>query len=91
MSLDEVIRLCTDTTARTMGVEDRLGTLKVGAEGDVTIMRLEEGRFEFRDRLSTGRSIGPNTWAAGVTVVGSRRLSHVSTVKGGRVYRPWLR
>lgn len=77
LSLEEVIRLSTETTAKAMGLEDRLGTLRVGAEADVTLMRLEEGHFPFEDSL-------------GVKAVGTRRLTHAMTVRGGRVYRPWL-
>jgi dihydroorotase len=78
MSLDEVVRLSTETTARVMGLEGRMGTLRVGAEGDATILRLEEGQFTLTD--STGASVQAR-----------RRLSHLGTVKGGRVYRwrPW--
>ena len=78
LPLEEVIRLSTDATAKTMGVDDRLGTLKVGAEGDVTIMRLAEGRFTYADSM-------------GVTVEGSQKLEHVHTVRGGRIYRAWFR
>ena len=77
MALEEVIRLSTVTTATTMGMADRLGTLRVGAEGDVTVMRLDEGRFPLTDSM-------------GVSVDAQRRLSHVKTVRGGRIYRPWL-
>ena len=55
-----------------------LGTLKVGAEGDVTIMRLEEGRFTFTDSM-------------GVDSESRKRLTHVRTVRAGKFYRPWLR
>jgi predicted amidohydrolase len=61
-----------------MGMSDRLGTLKVGAEGDVTIMRLDEGRF-------------PLTDSRGVSVDARQKLNHVRTVRGGSIYRPWLR
>ena len=77
MPLEEVVRLSTEATAETMGVSDRLGTLKVGAEGDVTVMRLDEGRYTFTDSL-------------GVSVEGRQRLTHVRTVRGGKIYRPWL-
>ena len=77
MSLDDVIRLTTETAAKTMGNGDRLGTLKIGAEADVTIMALEEGRFTFTDSM-------------GVSVQGGQRLRHVRTVRAGRVYRPWV-
>ena len=77
LSLDNVIRLSTETTARTMGLANKLGTLKVGAEGDVTILRLDEGRFALTDSY-------------GATVEARQKLGHDNTVKGGRLYRPWL-
>jgi dihydroorotase len=76
MSLDEVIGLSTQATARTMGLDDGLGTLRVGAEADVTLLRLDEGRFTFTDAM--GRS-----------VTSDEKLSHVTTVRAGQVYRPW--
>ena len=76
MSMSDVIDLSTSATARTMGLGDQLGTLRTGAEGDVTLLRVEEGRFTFTD-------------AAGRSVTAERRLSHVTTIKGGLVYRPW--
>ena len=77
LSLHEVIALSTQSTAAVLGT-DTLGTLRPGAEGDVVLMRLEEGDFTFTDSL-------------GVSVRGRERLAHVMTVKGGSVYRPWLR
>jgi dihydroorotase len=78
LSLDDVIRLSTESASKVLGSTDALGTLRVGAEGDVTLMRREEGDFTFTDSV-------------GVSVQGRERLSHVLTVKEGRVYRPWLR
>ena len=78
LSLDEVIRLSTVTAAGIMGMAGRLGSLQVGAEGDVAVLRLDEGKFTFTD-------------AEGVSVEGGQRLGHVHTVKGGRLYRPWLK
>ena len=90
MSLDDVISRCTETTARTIGKDGKLGTLRPGAHGDVTILRLEEGRFTLRDRLSTATSLGGTRWEAPSSVEASERLTHVRTIKAGRVYRPWL-
>jgi dihydroorotase len=90
MSLDDVISGCTDAPARTIRREGKLGTLKPGAHGDVTILRLEEGRFTLRDRLSTATSLGTTRWEAPSSVEASKRLAHVRTIKDGRVYRPWL-
>jgi dihydroorotase len=77
LSLDEVIRLSTLTAARIIGLDGRLGTLKSGAEGDATVMRLEEGAWRFSDTL-------------GVTRESKQRLTHVGTVRAGSLYRPWL-
>ncbi len=89
MSLNDVIARSTQFPSQTMGLKD-VGNLKVGSNGDLTVLRLEEGKFIFRDRLSTATSIGPNTWAAGVSVTANSRLSHVLTVKDGVIYKPWL-
>ena len=78
MSLYDVVALTTAETAKTMGVADRLGTLMVGAVGDATITRIDEGSFTLTD--SIGRS-----------VTSSQRLTHVATVKSGRIYSTWLR
>ena len=78
MSLSDIVRLTTQQTASVMGVRSGIGTLAVGAPGDATVMRLDEGSFVFTD--SKGRS-----------VTGRERLSHVATVRGGRVYRAWDR
>ena len=90
MSLEEVVRRSTQTPALALGLPDVLGTLKVGAEGDVTLMRQEEGRFPLADRLSTMTHMGTTKWEPGISLETSQRLVHVHTVKGGRLYRPWL-
>ena len=78
MSIDDAVRLSTQTTAKTMGLGDGLGTLQVGAEADVALLRQEEGRFIFTDAMER-------------SVTADKKLSHVKTIKAGRVYRPWLR
>jgi dihydroorotase len=77
MSLEDVILRSTSSAAKAMGLK-ALGTLKVGAEGDATIMRLDEGRFTFTDSI-------------GVDSEARQRLTHVQTVRAGKLYRPWLR
>ena len=91
MSLEDLVRRSTQTPARVLGLDDTIGTLKMRAEGDVTVMREEEGRFPLVDRLSSATHMGPTRWEPGTSVEASRRLVHVHTVKGGVVYRPWLR
>ena len=77
--LAEVIRLGTTAPAGAIGKSNELGTLRPGAIGDVTISKLEEGRFLLSD---SGRRR---------TVEATRRISHVTTVKDGREYMPYLR
>lgn len=45
MPLPEIVRAVTATPARLLGRPD-LGTLAIGASGDATVMRLEQGEFE---------------------------------------------
>jgi predicted amidohydrolase len=52
---------------------DRVGTLAPGAEADVTLLRVVEGEFEFRD---SGRRLE----------TGNRRLEAVWVVRAGRVW-----
>lgn len=78
MRLDEVIRLGTEAPAKVIGKSGELGTLRPGAVGDLTISKLEEGRFELSD---SGRR---------QVVEATRRLTHVKTIKDGREYRPYL-
>ncbi|MBI3125983.1 MAG: amidohydrolase/deacetylase family metallohydrolase [Candidatus Tectomicrobia bacterium] len=47
--LAEVIRLSTQTTARWLGLEREIGTLRPGARGDAAVFRVKEGRFTFVD------------------------------------------
>ncbi len=75
MSLEDVVRLTTESTARIIGA-DGLGSLKAGAVGDATIMRRDEGKFILTD--SVGRS-----------VTADDKLVHVQTIRSGRVHRPW--
>lgn len=89
MSLNDVIKKCTESPAKTMGLEQKIGSLQVGSDGDLTILKLEEGKFLLRDRLSTATSLGPSTWEPGMSVTANSRLTHVITVKNGEIYRPW--
>jgi len=72
MSLNDVIARCTAAPAKIIGLADRIGTLKPGAEGDVTLLRLEEGAFPLVD---CHRQVE----------MASRRLAVVQTIKGGQL------
>lgn len=49
MSLPAVVRCCTETPARLMGLAGQIGTLKPGALADVSIMQMKHHTFAFQD------------------------------------------
>ena len=51
MSLPEVVTRATVIPARILGMQGQIGTLAEGAEGDATLLRLEEGSFPLVDTL----------------------------------------
>jgi dihydroorotase len=73
MPLDEVVRRTTTVPARIMGYEGTVGTLKPGANADVSVFELRDGRFELRD-------------SDGETITAKRRLVTQLTLKDGRVW-----
>ncbi len=72
LNLEEVIELSTWAPAKVLGIEEQIGTLKVGAEGDVCILRLGEGEFKLHD-------------CEGQVEPASRLLSAVKVIKGGQL------
>jgi dihydroorotase len=56
MPLNRVIACGTSNAARAMPAFKRLGTLAVGAPADVTVLELQEGRFDFVDNEHTTRT-----------------------------------
>ena len=71
MPLAEVVRCCTQTPARLMGLAGQIGTLRPGALADVAVMKMEERRFEFQD-------------SCGDCLPASRMLLPRMTLKAGR-------
>ena len=72
LSLDDVIAMATTAPAAALGPAGRdLGTLAVGAEADVTILELEDGRIELVD-------------SAGTVRIAERRLVPGAIVRAGR-------
>jgi dihydroorotase len=73
LSLDEVIAMATKAPAATLGRSTELGSLAVGAEADITVLRLEEGRFELTDSAGTTREARQRLVPAAVVRAGRRR------------------
>lgn len=82
LSLQNVIRMTTVGAARILGMEDKIGTLREGAEGDVTVLELLDGGWLFRD-------------ITGATATSQLALAPRLTVRAGEVIpldygpRPW--
>jgi dihydroorotase len=55
LSLEDVIAMATTAPASALRRTGTLGSLAIGAEADVTILGLEEGRFELTDSAGTTR------------------------------------
>ena len=75
LDLSEVVERATIRAARVFNFGAEIGTLKPGAEADISVFELQEGEFTFSD--SDGR-----------TRTGRQRLAPVATVKGGRLFPP---
>jgi dihydroorotase len=72
LSLDEVVAMASAVPAGTLGRAGAIGSLAVGAEADVTILRLEEGRFELTDSRDLRREARQRLVPVGVIRAGAR-------------------
>jgi dihydroorotase len=72
MPLPEVIRRATIGPALALG-RGELGTLEPGSTGDASILRLENGAFDYTD-------------STGATLTGEQRLSACGIVVGGHIW-----
>jgi dihydroorotase len=70
MPLVEIVRAVTATPAKLLGRAD-LGSLAVGATGDATVLRIEDGRFEAADVTGATRSF-PQRFALRAIVLAGR-------------------
>jgi dihydroorotase len=75
MSLHDLTARTTLNSARVFNFGAAIGTLKPGAEADVSVLDLKDGEFTFTD-------------SDGKTRTGRQKLEAVTTVKGGKVFEP---
>jgi dihydroorotase len=73
MPLKEIIAAATVNAARCFPAFDDRGTLNVGAPGDVAIMELREGSFEFLDNYN-GKRTGRQRLLPSETVLNGKRF-----------------
>ncbi|MEO7221539.1 MAG: amidohydrolase/deacetylase family metallohydrolase [Devosia sp.] len=72
MGFDAIVRAVTETPAAVLR-RPELGTLAIGTPGDATLVRVEDGQFEFVDAMND-------------TVTGDKRLVCTGIVLGGKVW-----
>lgn len=75
MPLPDVIRRATVNATKLFDFSEQIGTLQPGAEADVSVFDLQEGRFDFVDSF-------------GQTRIGKQRLVPIVTVRGGEEWLP---
>jgi dihydroorotase len=74
-TLPQVVTMCTANPARAIGAADRLGSLAVGRQADISVLDIREGDWMVYDVLGAG------LWV-------DRALVPFVTVKKGRVFTP---
>jgi dihydroorotase len=75
LSLDEALRRVTATPAAAIHLEGQIGSLQVGAWGDVVVFELETGEFPLLDSRGQVRT-------------GRQKLTPSTVIRAGRVYQP---
>lgn len=75
MSPSEVLTRCTVNSARMFEFGAEIGTLRPGAEGDVSVLDLASGDFAFKD-------------SDGKTRQGRQKLAPAMTVRAGKLFYP---
>jgi len=75
MSLPEVVKRSTVNGARVFNFGAEIGTLKPGAEADVSVFDLRDGEFTYIDSDRQTRT-------------GRQKLQPVATVRGGKMFQP---
>ena len=75
LSLNDVVQRATTNPARVFNFGAEIGTLRLGAEADVSVLELREGKFVFTD-------------SDGKTRNGKQKLEPVVTVRAGKTFYP---
>jgi dihydroorotase len=74
-ALEQVVAMSTINPAKAVGVDQRLGSLAVGRQADISVLELEEGEWVVYDILRAGLRV-------------DRAFAPVLTVKRGEVFTP---
>jgi dihydroorotase len=74
-TLEQVVTMCTTNPAKAIGAENRLGSLAVGRQADVSVLRLEDGDWTVYDVLGASLQV-------------RQALVPALTLKRGEVFMP---
>jgi dihydroorotase len=74
-TLDQVVEMSSHNPALAIGVGDRLGSLRVGCQADVSVLRIEDGDWTVYDVLGAGLKV-------------NKAVMPALTVKRGEVFTP---
>jgi len=74
-TLPQVVTMCTSNPAKAIGVADRLGTLAVGRQADISVLEIRDGNWVVHDVLGAGLAV-------------TRAVVPFLTVKRGTVFTP---
>jgi dihydroorotase len=74
-TLPQVVTMSTTNPARAIGMDDRLGSLAVGRQADVSVLEVRDGDWMVHDVLGAGLRV-------------SKAVVPFLTVKRGRVFTP---
>src|SRR5438876_6284851 len=74
-TLPQVVTMCTANPAKAIGVEQRLGSLAVGRQADISVLEIQPGRWVVYDILGTALRV-------------DRAFAPHLTVKRGAVFTP---
>ena len=72
-TFDQVVTMCTENPAKSIGVDDRIGTLHAGKQADLSILDIQDGDWVVYDVLGDSRK-------------SDRAVTPVMSVKKGQVF-----
>jgi dihydroorotase len=74
-TLEQVVTMCTVNPAKAIGAEDRIGSLAVGRQADISVLRVEEGDWTVHDVLGASLHV-------------TKAVMPAVTLKRGEVFAP---
>ncbi len=74
-TLEQVVTMCTANPAKAIGLDERLGSLRVGRQADISVLKIVEGDWIVYDVL-------------GASLPAHQAVLPVLTVKRGELFRP---